>query len=140
MAALRQRLGSEHRASVRFQRQLALQPYPAPAYDTIYLGDGGLDPDKIYVSPQVFGAEGLEPLRRLAVTHVILKQYNEADPAMVPLRAALVQHGRLIATFSPYREGGPTGAAAAPFLHNTDARIVPELERPGPIVEIWTIP
>jgi len=26
-----------------------------------------------------------------------------------------------------------------PFLHNGDARIVPALERPGPIIEIWTI-
>src|SRR5690606_10320312 len=49
--ALVTHLGSTARASVRFQRQLALDPYPAPAYRTLFLGRGGLDVDKIYVDP-----------------------------------------------------------------------------------------
>jgi hypothetical protein len=140
--ALTAHVGSPERASVRFRRQLAVEPYPTPAYRTIYLGDGGLDPDKIYVSPSVFGPDtGLAPLERLAVTWVVMKRYNEPDPAMSALDAALERGGRLVASFSPY---APTAGAAerqrtAPFLHNTDTRIRPALERPGPIIEIWTI-
>jgi hypothetical protein len=138
--ALREHLGSERQASIKFQRQLALTPYPSPAYRTIYLGDGGLDVDKIYISPGAFDEQaGLEPLRARAVTHIVLKQYNEPDPSTVPLRTLLERHGRLLATFSPYRADVPfAGQAAAPFLHNTDARIASVLERPGPIIEIWT--
>src|SRR5205085_345834 len=54
--ALTVHLGDPRRASTKFALRLALQPYPAPAYRTIYLGDGGLDVDKIYVSPRAFGA------------------------------------------------------------------------------------
>jgi hypothetical protein len=140
--ALTTNLGSPDLASVRFRRQLGLEPYPAPAYRTIYLGDGGLDADKIYVSPSAFDARtGLAPLEGLAVTWVVMKRYNAPDPAMSTLDAALERGGRLAASFSPYT---PTAGAAerqrvAPFLHNTDTRIGPELERPGPIIEIWTI-
>jgi hypothetical protein len=137
--ALTANLGDPARATVKFQRQLSLSPYPSPAYRILFLGDGGVDPDKIYVSPSVFDrGTGLSPLRALSVSYVILKQYNVVDPAMAALGAALQREGRLLARFSPYRTGldGPT--RVAPFLHNSDARIRPELERPGPIVEIWT--
>jgi hypothetical protein len=140
--ALTAHLGSPERASVRFQRQRALTPYPAPAYRTIFLGDGGLDVDKIYVSPSAFDRTGdLSPLRRLAVTYVVLKRYNAEDPSMAALSAALVREGRLLATFSPYRSDASDRerAATPPFLHNSDVRIAPRLERPGPTLEIWTI-
>lgn len=140
--ALTVHLGSADRASVKFQRQLAIDPAPAPAYRPIFLGTGGLDVDKIYVSPASFDERtGLQPLRALSVTHVVMKRYNVEDPSMAALGAALRREGRLVATFSPYR---PDRAVAEmtrtpPFLHNGDARIVPALERPGPIIEIWTI-
>jgi hypothetical protein len=140
--ALTSTLGSAERASVKFQRQLALSPYPSPSYRTIYLGDGGLDVDKIYVSPSTFARTGdLSPLHHLAVTYVVLKRYNAEDPSMAALSAALVREGRLLATFSPYRSDASDGerAATPPFLHNSDARIAPALERPGPIIDIWTI-
>ncbi|MEO8070501.1 MAG: glycosyltransferase family 39 protein [Acidobacteriota bacterium] len=139
--ALTANLGSIDKATVRFQRQLALAPYPSPAYRTIFLGSGGLDADKIYIAPGAIDrARSLAPLRALAVTYVVLKRYNVADPAMSSLDLALRQEGRLLATFSPYRAGvDPVRqAATAPFLHNTDARIDAALERPGPTVEIWT--
>jgi hypothetical protein len=139
--ALRHHLGSEERASIKFQLQLAATPYPSPAYRLIYLGDNGDDPDKIYVSPGAFTAGTLEPLQQLGVEYVILKQYNVPNPALGPLESALRQHGQLMATFSPYRAGASAEerAATAPFLHNTATRILPALERPGPIVEIWQI-
>jgi hypothetical protein len=140
--ALTAHVGSPDRASVKFRRELALDPYPQPAYRTIYLGTGGLDTDKIYVDPVAFGADdGLTPLRALAVTHVVLKRYNVPDPSLVSLRADLAREGRMLASFSPYRPGVglERQAAVAPFLHNTDTRIDDALERPGPIIEIWTV-
>lgn len=140
--ALTVHLGSADRASVRFQRQLAIDPAPAPAYRPIFLGTGGLDVDKIYVSAaSLGGSRGLAPLRELSVTHVVLKRYNVEDPSMAALGAALRREGRLVATFSPYRSNLDPAemTRTPPFLHNGDARIVPALERPGPIIEIWTI-
>jgi hypothetical protein len=140
--ALTVHLGSAERASIRFQRQLAVEPAPEPAYRPIFLGTGGLDVDKIYVSPADLGGEaGLAPLRALSVTHVVLKRYNVEDPAMAALGAALRREGRLVATFAPYRAGlDPADMTRTPpFLHNGDTRIVPALDRPGPIIEIWTI-
>ena len=140
--ALTHHLGSPEKASVKFQRQRALTPYPAPAYRLIYLGSGGLDVDRIYLEPQAFDrAAGLEPLRSAAVTYVVLKRYNEPDPSMASLSRALEERARLVATFSPYRtDADPlVRAVTPPFLHNTDVRVGAALERPGPIVDVWRL-
>ena len=72
---------------------------------------------------------------------VVLKRYNESDPATLPFLAALAREGRRLAVFSPYRNAAEPGSGpqAVPFLHNTDTRIDRALERPGPVVEIWQI-
>ncbi|MEO6213000.1 MAG: glycosyltransferase family 39 protein [Vicinamibacterales bacterium] len=140
--ALTTHLGSVDAASTKFQLQLALDPYPQPAYRIIYLGRGGLDADKIYVDPAELGkGSGLARLRRLGVTYVVLKRYNAEDPEMMELVAELSRHGRLIAAFSPYKPGVSEAERTriAPFLHNTDTRIDDALERPGPPVEIWQL-
>jgi hypothetical protein len=122
--------------------QIARSPYPAPAYRIIYLGRG-LDADKLYLPyDQLDGTDPLQAVRAEHVAFVVLKRYNRSDPTTLPFLAALAREGRRIAVFSPYRESA--GAAVSPmqpepFLHNTDTRIVAELERPGPIVEIWQI-
>jgi len=124
--------------------QIARVPYPSPAYRIIYLGRG-LDADKLYPYDQLDGRDPLAALRAEHVAFVVLKRYNGSDPTTLPFLAALAREGRRIAVFSPYREA--TGAVVPamdegrpePFLHNTDARIVPALERPGPTVEIWQI-
>jgi hypothetical protein len=130
------------RAPTKFALRLALDPYPAPAYRTIFLGDGGLDADKIYVSPSALGRGGdLAPLTRLGVEYVVLKRYNTEDLASAPLRAALVQRARLVAAFAPWRpEVGPESRAlVTPFLHNTDTPYDRALERPGPGIEVWAL-
>ena len=140
--ALREHLGSEARASVKFQMMLGLDPYPSPAYRLTYLGDGGEDPEKIYISPASFaGSAGLAPLRARRVAYVILKLGNVDNPALRPLRAALAREGRRIAEFSPYRPDATPAErlTVPPFLHNTAARIHPALARPGPGIEIWSI-
>lgn len=140
--ALSRNLGSVEAASTKFQLQLSLDPYPAPAYRLIYLGRGGLDAEKIYVDyAKLGGANGLDPLRRLGVAFVVVKRYNRLDPETMVFLAALEREGRRIAEFSPYRPGLPEAdrARVDPFLHNTDARIDGALERPGPPLEIWQI-
>src|SRR5262249_20307218 len=56
--ALRANLGSESRASIKFQLQLQANPFPAPAYRVIYLGEKGEDAEKIYISPKRFEEAG----------------------------------------------------------------------------------
>jgi len=146
--ALTATLGDPRHASTKFALRLGLDPYPAPAYRTIFLGDGGLDADKIYVSPGAFTAgpvlsgNGLEPLTRLQVQYVVLKRYNVEDPAAVPLRARLMAVATRVAVVSPYRTEASDAdrARVAPFLHNTDTPWHPALERPGPGLEIWKLP
>jgi hypothetical protein len=123
--------------------RLRLDPYPAPAYQTTFIGDGGLDADKIYVGyRELGGPDGLRALRTRGVSCVVLKRYAEPAPETVPFMVALETEGRLVASFSPYRQGVVLGRkdVPAPYLHNTDARITPDLERPGPVVEVWELP
>jgi hypothetical protein len=117
--------------------EIARRPYPAPAYRLILLGYGR-DVDKLYMPyDQLDGGNPLAAARREHVAFVVLKRYNTEDPRVVPFITALAREGRRLAAFSPYRDR--SGARPEPFLHNTDARIDPSLERPGPVVEIWQI-
>ena len=140
--ALEANLGDAGAASTKFKIQLALAPYPSPAYRVLYLGKGGLDADKIYVSPDELNAsDGMERLRSRRVAFVLLKRYNGVDSELTSFLAALARDGRRVALFSPFRAGVTSDRQARidPFLHNTDARIDAALERPGPVVEIWQL-
>jgi hypothetical protein len=143
--ALRKHLGSESLASIRFQKQLEAAAEMSPTYRVLYVGtvtDENLAVDKMYVSPRVFDdGAGLEPLRAQQVAYVALNRYNTGGLAFESLDAALQQEAHLLATFSPYRAdvGPDRRAAVAPFFHNTADRISPELERPGPVIEVWRI-
>jgi len=138
--ALRQHLGDESKASIKFQLQLSVEPWPAPAYRLIYLGTGGLDVDKIYVDPADIAQRGLAVLRDLGVQYVVLKGYNGGSPAAYPLAAALGREARRVAVFTPYRSSAADQPhAVEPFLHNSDARIDTSLERPGPVIELWKL-
>jgi hypothetical protein len=139
--ALRANLGSETRASTKYQIELSLPPAD-PSYRTIYLGDGGTDADKLYVLPREFESHtGLAPLRKRGIQYAVLKRANLPNLELAALQAALDREGDLLATFSPYHDGIAAGPdAPPPYLHNTAIRIEPELERPGPIVDVWRIP
>ena len=138
--ALRLHLGDESRASVKFQYQMAANPYPAPAYRLVFLGDGGQDVDRTYISLRDF-AGSLEPLRKQGIEYVVMKRTNVPNPDTALIEQALERGATRMATFSPYRPGVPADVqvATAPYFHNTATRIVPELERPGPTVDIWKI-
>jgi hypothetical protein len=140
--ALRINLGSEAAASVKYQLELAISPPLAPAYRTIYYGDGGLDPDKIYVLPRELEADAsLAPLRRRGIQYVVLKGSNAPNPETARLEEALAREGRRLASFTPYREGTPPEhrRLVPPFIHNAATRVDPALERPGPIIDVWQI-
>jgi hypothetical protein len=147
--ALQAHIGDPAKASTKFALRLALDPYPSPAYRTLYLGEGGLDVDKIYLSYQDVSRSGSNPgpdaltaLRHAGVQYVVLKRYNVEDPAAVPLREQLKAQGRLIASVTPYRADTEQAerAKVAPFLHNTDTPWRRALERPGPGIEVWQVP
>ena len=140
--ALREHLGDEATASVKFQHQMAATPYPSPAYRLIFLGDGGQDVDRTYVSLRGFRWESLDPLRERGIEYVVMKRTNVPDPNTALIEQALEREATRLATFSPYRAGVPAGVQAVtdPYFHNTATRIVPELERPGPFVDVWKIP
>jgi hypothetical protein len=145
LEALQAHLGNLHKTPPppKFALRLALTPYPTPAYRTIYLGEGGLDQDKIYLSYARAGhGDADEALRHVGVQYIVLKRYNVPDPAVEPLRARLERYARLLATFSPYEASADaaTRARVAPFLHNTDTPCDPALERPGPGIEVWQVP
>jgi hypothetical protein len=141
--ALQAHIGDPAKASTKFALRLKLDPYPSPAYRTLYLGDGGLDVDKIYLSyKDLSGSAALATLQQAGVRYVVLKRYNVEDPAAVPLREQLKQQGRLIASVTPYRADADEAerAKVAPFLHNTDTPWHRALERPGPGIEVWQVP
>lgn len=140
--ALTKNVGSVERASTKFQIQLSLDPYPAPAYRLIWLGSGGFDAEKIYVDPaDLTRPGGWTTLEQLGIKYVILKRYNHLEPELESFANELSRRGRLIAAFSPYRATASEADRQKnePFLHNTDGVIVDALERPGPPLEIWQL-
>ncbi len=146
--ALTHHLGSTDRASTKFALRLALKDSGRPVYRTLFLGDGGLDVDKVYLSPQALGGDaGLARLRAAGVQFVVLKRYNAegwsgAEDATRALHDILAAHGRLRADITPYGPDVATDVRArvASFQHNTDTPYDVALARPGPGLEIWELP
>ena len=125
--ALTARLGDPARASRKFALRLALLRWPEPSYRTIYLGDGGLDADKIYVSVSrdVSGPDAIQRLTALPVEYVVLKDGNVEDPNAAPLRRALERQATLLTRISPYRDetdpGLNNGGAIPPQHRYSDS-------------------
>ena len=139
--ALRTHLGSETLASPRFRGQLELNPYPEPAYDVFWLGEGGLDTDKIYVPPAEFTAAGsLAPIKERNIQYVVLNQARGTNPAFRDLERALGAEATLVGRLVPWDDPeNEKEERPEPFLHNTDRTIDERLERPGPVVELWKV-
>lgn len=138
--SLRANRGSLERLSTRARLRLAVTPWPKPAYRLLWLGEGGLDEDKIYVGYGELRNASLDVLRANGVEYVVLKRFDRPDPSVAPLAKALDQGARKLRTISPFVEGASSERPpAAPFVHNTDATVSPHLERPGPIIDIYQL-
>jgi hypothetical protein len=125
--------------STKSRLRLATTPWPAPSYRLLWLGEGGLDDDKIYVAPGELQDNPIAALQARGVNVVILKGFEaEPDAALVALRAALAREGRLLAAVSPYRVDSERHGP--PYLHNTDAVVRSDLARPGPELFVFEVP
>lgn len=134
------RLGSIDRASTRARLRLAVSPWPQPSYRLLWLGEGGLDDDKIYLSYRELAGDPLGVLRSAGVDYVVLKRFEREDPAVAPLARALAEGARLVASVSPYRDPAEAERPTVPpYLHNADAVVHRELARPGPIIDVYAI-
>ena len=126
--ALTANVGGPERASTKFASRLALDPYPAPAYRTLFLGDGGLDADKIYVSyAEVQGAGPAEgaPQPTACGSSCGSATIRRRTPRRDLRHGARPRRRRLACEFSPYPDGSRVDrrTGVAPFLHNTDTPI-----------------
>jgi hypothetical protein len=137
-AAVLAHAGSLDRVSTKSRLRLATSPWPHPAYRLLWLGEGGLDDDKIYVGPDTLAADPIRVLREQRIDYVVLKGFDGADPRLEPVARALAARGTHVASITPYRAASPD--PGAPFLHNTDATLHANLARPGPPITIFRVP
>jgi hypothetical protein len=115
---------------------LGRTPYPAPAYRLFYIGEGGLDQDKIYLAPSLIamGAAG-EAIRRVCVEYVVLKSAAPSGPNR--LSAPVAAAGALVHRESPFL--GP-GLPRDGWLPDYDIAPSRQVTRPGPVIEVWRTP
>lgn len=137
-AAVLSHAGSLDRISTKSRLRLATSPWPEPAYRLLWLGEGGLDDDKIYVDPDALAADPVGVLLEQGIDYVVLKSFDEADPRLEALARALAAHGVEVASITPFREASRNPGEA--FLHNTDAILHANLARPGPPIAIYRVP
>jgi hypothetical protein len=137
-AAVLSHAGSLDRISTKSRLRLATSPWPFPAYRLLWLGEGGLDDDKIYVDPDTLAADPVEVLRAQGVDYVVLKGFDEPDPRLEAVGRALAERGVKVASITPYRVASQNPGPA--FLHNTDATLHANLARPGPPITIFRVP
>lgn len=136
MEALIRNRGALDRAGYRSRTALARTPYRAPAYRLYYLGRGGMDEDKIYVDPvDLTRLGGLDALRADGLRVVVLKRFTATESS--PLRDRLMATSRPVYTASPFRTDGADEPAQLP---DYDIRPTLRMVRPGPVIEIWTLP
>jgi len=134
-ALARAGLGPEQ-AGRRSKALLAQSPYPSPSYRLFYIGDGGMDEDKIYLPQDLFRTgEGVAQLRRACVAWVVLKSAAPTGPN--PLTPFVEASGTLAHRDTPFV--GP-GLPSAGWLPDGDVTPSLEVARPGPVIEIWRTP
>jgi hypothetical protein len=119
----------------RARMLLARSPYPSPAYRLLYIGDGGMDEDKIYVPPAAF--EGTAPsvtTPAQCIDFIVLK--SAAPRGANPLTSAVASYARLVHREQPFADGA---GAMEGFLPDFDVKPSLAVTRPGPVIEIWRV-
>lgn len=126
--------GSVERAGYRVRTQLSRSPYPAPAYRVLYIGEGGLDEDKRYVEPsRLANVQELAALRAQGLEYVVLKQVSTLESNA--LRDTVSRAATLVYSDEPFGADGGTEAQ----LPDYDIPPSRDVERPGPILEVWRL-
>ena len=121
------------RAGRRSRTLLARDPYPAPAYRLFYVGEGGLDEDKIYVPAAAFANDQTTPLLwEPCFEYVILKSAAPSGPN--PLSATVATFGALVHRETPFPGSAVPGDG---FLPDFDVPPSLGVVRPGPVIEVW---
>jgi len=103
------------------------------SFRLVFLGKGD-ELNRIYVGYDAL-LSGLEPLRALGVTTVVLRHPPiPPPPELAALFSRVNAEGRLLTTLSPFR-----GAATTPYLDNEDWPASSQLVHKGPLIEIWSL-
>jgi hypothetical protein len=103
------------------------------SFRLVFLGKGD-ELNRMYVGYEEL-LSGLEPLRVLGVTTVVLRHPPiSPPPELASLFDRVKAQGRLLATVSPFR-----GAPAIPYLDNEDWPPSSALARKGPLIELWSL-
>ena len=103
------------------------------SYRLVFLGKGD-ELNRFYVGYEAL-LSGLEPLRALGVTAVVLRHPPIPPPPEVEaLFSRLKAEGRLLTTISPFR-----GAPTTPYLDNEDWPPSSALLHKGPLIELWSL-
>jgi hypothetical protein len=123
-------------AGRRSKAMLARTPYPSPSYRLLYIGDGGMDEDKLYLPPEWFTERKTSTGAHTAcVEWVVLKSAAPAGPN--PLAPLVAQSGVLVHRETPFVE---PGLPAHGWLPDTDVTPSLRVTRPGPVIEVWRTP
>lgn len=126
--------GSVERAGYRSRTLLGRNPYPMPAYRVLYIGEGGLDEDKRYVSAtDLSSGSARARLREQGLQYVLIKRFTRAEPNA--LRDAVAASATLVHTVSPFASSSGEQAQ----LPDYDIAPTNEVVRPGPVIEVWSL-
>jgi 4-amino-4-deoxy-L-arabinose transferase-like glycosyltransferase len=130
--AANEALAELHRTG-KYAHLLRVAEKENPSYRLVFLGKGD-ELNRIYVGYEAL-VPGLDPLRALGVTAVVLRHPPiPPPPELAALFSRVKAEGRLLASISPFR-----GAPATPYLDNEDWPPGPALTHKGPLVEIWSL-
>ncbi|MEI6667374.1 MAG: glycosyltransferase family 39 protein [Acidobacteriota bacterium] len=123
------------RGGRRSHALLARTPYPSPAYRLFYVGDGGMDDDKIYLRPLAFSRAITEwPMEEPCIDYVALK--SAAPYGTNPLSPSVARYAQLAHTEDPF---APSVERATGFLPDFDVTPSLAVQRPGPRIDVWQI-
>ena len=131
------------RASIKFQRVLALDPVPSPSLPDDLPGHRrtGCGQD-LHRSRRVRARARWRRSARRRSTTSSSRGSPQADPAVASLDAALRLDATRVTTFSPYVEGVDPARTSRHALHPQHRRAHRARARsgPGPTIEIWHVP
>jgi len=121
------------RAGRRVRAMLQREPYPSPAYRLYYIGEGGMDEDKIYIAPASLALRAGERAPATPCLDVIVLK-RAAPHGDNPLSKVVPAYAYKVLEESPFTDPAVAGDG---FLADFDVRPSWNVVRPGPVIEVW---